>query len=157
MKRSNLLILLLFCVGGCILVPPAQAPVDVVPIAAYDQVEEFTRLVNAHRRKVGCRPLSWVNAVAAVAQKHSQDMYRHHFFDHVNQDGKDPFERLQAAHIRYRAAAENIAAGQPSAQQVLDAWLSSSGHRRNIENCMLLEHGVGLEHNHWTHVLVTLR
>jgi uncharacterized protein YkwD len=54
-------------------------------------------------------------------------------------------------------AAENIAAGQWSAQQVLDSWLSSPGHRRNIENCGLLEHGVGLTQNHSTHVLVTLR
>lgn len=158
MKRSKLPVLLVFFMSGCILVPVAhQAPVDVTPVAGREQVEEFTRLVNAHRRTVGCRPLTWVNAVARVAQQHSEDMYHYKFFDHINQDGRDPFERLTRARIRYRAAGENIAAGQWTAQQVLDSWLSSAGHRRNIENCALLEHGVGLANNHWTHVLVTLR
>ena len=137
--------------------PPAPRPGAATPVASRDQVEEFARLVNAHRRKVGCRPLTWAGAVAQVAQQHSENMYRHNFFDHVNQDGKNPFERLEAARIRYRMAAENIAAGQWTAQQVLESWLSSPGHRRNIENCELLEHGVGLSHNRWTHVLVTLR
>lgn len=157
MKLPKLLVLLPFLVSGCILVPVAQAPIDVTPVASLDQVEAFTELVNAHRRKVGCRPLAWVSAVATVAQQHSENMNRYNFFDHLNQDGKNPFERLQAARIRYRMAAENIAAGQWTAQQVLDAWLSSAGHRRNIENCGLLEHGVGLANNRWTHVLVTLR
>jgi uncharacterized protein YkwD len=37
---------------------------------------------------------------------------------------------------------------------VLAAWLNSSGHRANIENCSLTHHGVGLEGTHWTHVFL---
>jgi uncharacterized protein YkwD len=99
----------------------------------------------------------WVRAVAIVAQKHSEDMYRNNYFDHTNREGQDAFDRLQAAGIRYRMAAENIAAGQFNAELVLESWLSSAGHRRNIENCSLLEHGLGLSNNRWTHLLVTLR
>ena len=53
-------------------------------------------------------------------------------------------------------AAENIAYGYADAASVLQAWLDSPGHRANIENCGLLQHGVGLEGSHWTHVFVTL-
>ena len=60
MRLRKLLVLLPFLGAGCILVPVAQAPIDVVPVASLDQVEAFTELVNAHRRKVGCRPLAWV-------------------------------------------------------------------------------------------------
>jgi uncharacterized protein YkwD len=140
--------------GGCIIQPidPPVAP----PPSARDEVEVFSKLVNEHRKKVGCKPLTWVGPVAVVAQQHSEDMFNFSFFSHINHLGKTPFDRLKAAGIRYRVAAENIAAGQRTAEQVLHSWLTSSGHRRNIENCELTQHGIGLSNNHWTHMLVTL-
>ena len=116
----------------------------------------FARLVNQHRKQVGCKPLTWIGAVAVVAQQHSEDMFNYSFFSHTNHLGKSPFDRLQGAGIRYRMAAENIASGQQTAEQVLQSWVRSSGHRRNIENCDLTQHGVGLSNNRWTHVMVTL-
>jgi uncharacterized protein YkwD len=98
-----------------------------------------------------------VSAVADVAQKHSEDMSRNNYFSHTNQQGKTPFDRLRAAGITYTVAAENIAEGQRTAEQVLASWLSSSGHRHNIEDCRLLQHGVGLANYHWTHMFVRLR
>jgi uncharacterized protein YkwD len=82
-------------------------------------------------------------------------MFHYRFFSHTNHLGKNPFQRLQGAGIRYRIAAENIAAGQQTAEQVLQSWLNSQGHRRNIENCDLTQHGVGFYNNRWTHVLMT--
>jgi uncharacterized protein YkwD len=91
-----------------------------------------------------------------VAQRHSEDMFNYSFFSHTNQEGKSPFDRLQGAGIRYRLAAENIASGQRTAEEVLRSWLQSRGHRRNIENCELRQHGVGVSNHRWTHVLITL-
>ncbi len=99
-------------------------------------------------------PLSWDDGIAAVAQAHSEDMVARGFFDHTNPDGATPFDRLADAGIVYRSAAENIAAGQATGERVLASWLSSSGHRANIENCSLTQHGVGLFDRHWTHVFI---
>jgi uncharacterized protein YkwD len=118
------------------------------------ELELFVDLVNTHRESVGCPDLEWNSSVALVAQSHSEDMVQRGFFDHTNPDGESPFDRLAGAGISYSRAAENIAAGQPTAQVVLDAWLNSSGHRANIENCLLTEHGVGLEDRHWTHLFI---
>jgi uncharacterized protein YkwD len=101
--------------------------------------------------------LQWDDHIAAVAQAHSDDMARNNFFSHQNQRGQSPFERLNAAGIRYSSAAENIAYGQPTGQQVLQSWLTSSGHRQNIDNCGYTRHGVGLAANRWTHVFVGQR
>jgi uncharacterized protein YkwD len=116
----------------------------------------FADLVNAHRRKIGCKPLSWLTPVADVAQRHSQDMVANKYFDHTNPLGESPFDRLRKAGIKYTRAAENIAYGQRSAQEVLNTWLGSAGHRRNIEDCALQQHGIGLFQNYWTHVFITL-
>lgn len=119
------------------------------------QVEAFVSAMNDHREVVGCEPLVWNGYVAEVAQAHSVDMLQRDFFAHENPDGASPFDRLSAAEISYSRAAENIAWGYPSAEAVLAGWLDSPGHRRNIENCALTEHGVGLIESRWTHLFVT--
>jgi uncharacterized protein YkwD len=138
-------------------VPTRIEPPTAPPPSTRDEVRAFADLVNKHRRSVGCKDLTWVGAVADVAQKHSDDMNRNNFFDHANPKGQSPFDRLRLAGISYTAAAENIAAGQRTAEQVLASWLSSSGHRRNIEDCRMLQHGIGLANNYWTHMFVRLR
>lgn len=118
-------------------------------------IEEFVALLNDHRGSVGCGALAWNSGVAEVAQAHSQDMISRGFFDHRNPDGASPFDRLGAAQIQYSRAAENIAYGYGSARAVLDGWIGSPGHKANLENCALTQHGVGLVGTHWTHVFIT--
>jgi uncharacterized protein YkwD len=120
------------------------------------EVQAFVDLMNIHRESVGCAPLVWNGGVAEVALAHSQDMRDRDFFAHTNPDGDSPADRLRNAGIDYRRMAENIAWGYPSGAAVLDGWLGSPGHRANIENCALTEHGVGLVGTHWTHLFATL-
>ena len=102
---------------------------------------QFEQLANAHRLSVGCAALRWDRATAAVAQAHAEDMVRRNYFNHKNPDGRGPFDRLRAADVRYMAAAENIAFGYRTAVGVLEGWINSKGHRRNLENCLYTHHG----------------
>lgn len=120
------------------------------------EVRELVRLVNAHREAIGCPPLIWDPRLAAVARRHSEDMARRGFFAHDDPAGRTPFDRIQDAMVEYAAAGENIAAGQSSAPEVLRSWLSSRGHRANLEDCGFTHHGIGFYRNRWTHVFVTL-
>jgi uncharacterized protein YkwD len=52
--------------------------------------------------------------------------------------------RIARQGYAYRAAAENIAAGQKSAGQVVASWMKSSGHRRNILDCRMQDTGIAL-------------
>jgi uncharacterized protein YkwD len=115
----------------------------------------FTR-INHRRRALGCGELRWDDRLAAVARHHSQDMVRRGFFDHTNPDGRDPFDRLDRAGIRFVAAAENLASGQRSGAATFEAWMGSPGHRRNLENCVYTRIGIGWERNRWTCVLARL-
>lgn len=119
------------------------------------QIDSFAQLVNRHRLEQGCGPLLWNADVAEVAQTHSEDMVTRDFFAHTNPDGASPFDRLTDAGIAYSLGAENIAFGYPDAVSVLRGWLDSPGHRANIENCGLEEHGVGLVGTYWTHLFIT--
>ena len=99
-------------------------------------------LVNRERAANGCGALVADEGLAAVARAHSADMRDRGYFDHVNLDGLDPFDRAAAAGVDARA--ENIAMGQPDAASVMDAWMNSSGHRANILDCSLTSLGVGV-------------
>ncbi|TFV65617.1 CAP domain-containing protein [Blastococcus sp. CT_GayMR20] len=99
-------------------------------------------LVNRERAAAGCGALVADEGLAAVARAHSADMRDRGFFDHVNLDGLDPFDRASAAGVNARA--ENIAYGQADAAEVMTAWMNSSGHRANILNCSLTSLGVGV-------------
>jgi uncharacterized protein YkwD len=120
------------------------------------ELQSFVDQLNDHRESVGCPRLMWNEEVAEVARAHSQDMIDRDFFAHSDPDGVTPAQRLRNAGIDYRRMAENIAWGYPTGSAVLQGWLGSSGHRANIENCALLEHGVGLVGTHWTHKFVTM-
>jgi uncharacterized protein YkwD len=69
----------------------------------------------------------------ASARLHSSDMGERAFFDHDNPDGLDPFDRMAA--VGFEGAApwgENIAAGQSTPEEVVQGWMESPGHCRNI-------------------------
>ncbi len=117
------------------------------------QATEVLELTNAARAKsrtcgntnhpaVG--PLSSNSILQSVAQAHSQDMANRGYFDHTNLAGKSPFDRMEAAGYNYRSAGENIAAGQPTPSAVVQAWIDSPGHCRNIMSGSFTELGVGI-------------
>lgn len=120
------------------------------PVSSRAEVEALADQINRHRVAIGCRALIPDRRLAAVARRHSEDMVRRRFFDHTNPDGRDPFERLRAAGIRYRAAAENIAQGRTHGRGTYDDWIASPAHRHIIEDCKYTHFGIGLYRNTWT-------
>ena len=100
--------------------------------------------INAARAKAGCGPLRLNGKLAAAAKSHARAMAEQNFFGHAGKDGSRFSSRIARQGYAYRAAAENIAAGQKSASQVVASWLKSPGHRRNILNCRMTETGIAL-------------
>lgn len=101
-------------------------------------------LVNAARKAAGCPALVPNTVLAAVALAHSTDMARSRYFNHDSQDGETAFDRMKEAGYKYGNAAENIAAGQRTAADVMNSWMHSEGHRKNILDCSLSQIGVGV-------------
>ncbi|MBT9256839.1 CAP domain-containing protein [Phycicoccus sp. MAQZ13P-2] len=123
-------------VGAVVTAAPAQAAMQ--PLA-----QEVITRVNAERAKVGCSPLRASEALRRAAQAHSYDMRTKNYFSHTSKDGRSPWDRIRATGYRY-GSAENIAAGQRTAKAVVDSWMKSTGHRKNILNCGNKAIGVGV-------------
>ncbi|SER15644.1 Cysteine-rich secretory protein family protein [Gracilibacillus ureilyticus] len=64
---------------------------------------------------------------------------------------------IQDFGISYRSAAENIAKGQRTPYQVVQAWMNSSGHRQNILNGNYTHIGVGYDPDgyYWTQMFMS--
>lgn len=97
--------------------------------------------VNAARAQNGLRALTLdanMNRAAAVrAAELAQS------FSHTRPNGSRGMTALNEAGVSYRAAGENIASGQQTAQAVVSAWMNSSGHRANILSASFGRMGVG--------------
>jgi len=101
-------------------------------------------LINYERAMRGLPEYTWNEALARAAREHSRDMGRRDFFGHVNPDGQDPGDRMKEVGYAWSAWSENVAAGQRAPIEVLEAWLSSPGHRANIINEVDDPNGVSL-------------
>jgi uncharacterized protein YkwD len=121
-----------------------------VPVAnsLVTQQQRVVELVNVERAKVGCRAVVVDARLVAAAQAHSTDMATNNYFSHTSQDGSTFADRILAAGYP-RPAAENIAQGYGSADDVMRGWMRSRGHRANILNCEITAIGVGLDTRGW--------
>lgn len=100
-------------------------------------------LVDQERADAGCGALERDSRLDAAARLHAEDMAANDYFDHTSQDGRGPTER--AAEQGYEGGVgENIAAGYPDAEAVMEGWMNSEGHRANILNCDYSVLGVGV-------------
>jgi len=116
--------------------------------------EEVVRLVNAERAKQGLRPLQHRADVKNVAEKKAMDMINSNYFSHTSPNYGSPFDMLRTFGISYRSAGENIAKGQRSPQEVMNAWMNSSGHRANILNANYNAIGVGFYNGAWVQLFI---
>ena len=85
---------------------------------------EVIRLVNQERAKAGLKELRVDQELTRAAQVRAAEIVRK--FSHTRTDGSS------WSTVSSRAYGENIAMGQRTADKVMAAWMSSSGHRANI-------------------------
>ncbi len=117
---------------------------------------EVVRLVNAIRRESGLGELSLNWELSRVARYKSQDMADNFYFSHTSPTYGSPFQMIRAFGLTYRTAGENIAYGYPTPQAVVNSWMNSEGHRKNILNPSFTQIGVGYvsQGNHWTQMFI---
>lgn len=125
---------------------PGQATAPLAPGAqaqAGDFIQRVLDLTNQQRAQAGLPPLTLDPALNSSALAHSQDMASHNFFSHTGSDGSSVDQRIRAAgYSPLWAWGENIAAGQPSPEEVVNAWMNSPSHRANILSPYYHEIGV---------------
>ncbi|MFZ3590760.1 CAP domain-containing protein [Bacillus sp. DJP31] len=127
------------------------------PAPSGDMITQVVQLTNQERQKNGLGALLGdYSELQKAAQMKSDDMAQNKYFSHTSPTYGSPFQMLKDLGIEYQVAAENIAAGQRSAQEVVTAWMNSPGHRQNILNKEITHIGVGYatSGSYWTQLFI---
>lgn len=112
-------------------------------ITSSGYAQEILQLVNQERSKQGLKALQLDSKLNQVATVKAKDMASNHYFSHDSPTYGTPFDMMHSFNVSYRSAGENIAAGQKTAQEVMNSWMNSAGHRANILNKNYTHLGVG--------------
>ncbi|WP_246941599.1 CAP domain-containing protein [Bacillus pinisoli] len=118
---------------------------------------QVVQLVNQERAKQGLKPLTHRADLKAVAHKKAEDMINSNYFSHTSPNYGSPFQMMKTFGISYTAAGENIAKGQKTPQEVMNAWMNSPGHRANILKPEFDTIGVGFYHSAWVQMFIKAR
>lgn len=113
-----------------------------VSIDAKDEVAMLV-LINRERTTRGLSALTLNDKARAVARTYSTDMFARGFFSHINNEGKNPFDRMKAGGVKYGSAGENLALA-PTLQMAHTGLMNSPGHRANILSPNYRTVGIGI-------------
>ncbi|WP_078543880.1 CAP domain-containing protein [Litchfieldia alkalitelluris] len=119
--------------------------------------DQVVKLVNQERAKQGLKPLTHRADLKNVAHKKAEDMINSNYFSHTSPNYGSPFQMLKTFGISYQSAGENIAKGQKTPQEVMNAWMNSPGHRANILKPEYDSIGVGFYHSAWVQMFIKAR
>ncbi len=111
--------------------------------------QQVLELTNQERAKSGLPPLAANAELNYAADKYAELMSQNRYFSHTGPDGSQPWDRAKAVGFEAQTMGENIAAGQKTPQQVVQAWMDSPGHRANILRPSFTQLGVGFDNNYW--------
>ncbi len=112
--------------------------------------QALLKLVNEYRVQNGLQPLKVSIALTNAAKWMSGDMSAKNYFpyNHVDSQGRDPFQRMAAFNYGYNSwRGENIAAGYGDAASAFNQWKNSPGHNANILNPNYAVIGIGRAYN----------
>jgi uncharacterized protein YkwD len=117
--------------------------------------------VNERRANHDVRELRYSSELAEVARAHARDMAQRDYFSHTSLEGRTPKDRYVASGI-YCSPGENIAmthakvdvitengtkyydTNQEVAEGIVNQWMNSPGHRKNILRSSFLAEGIGV-------------
>jgi len=138
-----------FFAAGCT-VPVAGAPSTSAPAtgnSSYSAREsQIFDLINAQRRRQGLQPLVYNAQLDRMAKIQAENMARFQKMAHTIPGSSLPTvgDRAKYVGYMYGKLEENVALGYPSAEAVVQGWMNSTGHRRNILDQEVVETGIGI-------------
>jgi uncharacterized protein YkwD len=152
-KRSpvfSFILIVIIGMAACAPKPPAKPapapkPVTISANVAPAIEDDILRQINAYRQSKKLPPMSAHPAIEYEARRHSMDMATKKVpFSH---DGfATRMKMIQSKIPGVTAVSENVAYGSMNAKEVVDGWIKSTTHRRNIEGKFRLT-GIGVARN----------
>ncbi|MFO0875854.1 MAG: CAP domain-containing protein [Gemmataceae bacterium] len=111
-----------------------------------EEEKALLTLTNAERKKEGLEPLKPSARLLAAARGHCANMAKQDKLDHTLDD-KTLVDRVKAEGYKYARVGENIAWNHRKAEEAVEGWMQSPGHKANILGATYTEIGVAVAKN----------
>lgn len=115
---------------------------EVLPVAAVNAASVVS-LTNEERAVKNLPALERNALLDLAARLKAEDMATKGYYAHIAPDGTTPMDFVNRSGYRYRIIGENLVVERMSADQVVEAFMDSPGHRANILRKDFTEIGVG--------------
>ena len=124
--------------------PPALHDAPAVSRRVLELINEARLRTHKCGRKrfPATKQLKQAAALERAALAHAQDMAARSYIGHKGRDGSMPADRVTRAGYAWVSVAENVAAGQTTAEEVVNTWLASPGHCANLMSSRYSDTGV---------------
>lgn len=104
---------------------------------------QIISLTNVERAKIGLASLKENSKLNTIAEERVLDMFAKGYFEHVSPSGDSASLVADRNGYKYIVIGENIALGNfDNTQALINAWMNSEGHRKNILHTAYTEIGV---------------
>lgn len=132
---------------------PVAPPTSKYSQSAYEKTA-ILNAINVERRASGLQAVSFNNLLNQAAYNKSHDMLTRNYFAHTAPDGKSDLDFIKASGYPYQAVGINLAMGSfKSADDLVQAWMNSPGHRKNILADFGKEIGIGIDGQYFTLII----
>lgn len=139
-KRNILIKIILGIVICLFLVQPNQ----ILANQLVGQEDEIIRRINLVRSAEGLSILNKDNRLMNSALSKANDMSLNNYFSHPTLNDLKMFYWINGADYSYDFAGENLAKGFTSIDRLIDAWVFSPTHYKNIVNHKFKDTGIGI-------------
>ena len=127
---------------------------DIQKLSEDDFINEILKLVNEQRKANNIAELSYRNNIQECADIRADEIIT--LFDHTRPDGTDCFTVFDEKGIKYTTVGENIAQGYIDPASVMEEWMDSENHKKNILSPDFTGMAVGIAEKDGTYYLVLL-
>ena len=132
---------------------PAAATAASPAVGMSAESAKVVELCNVEREKAGLAPVRSDNAqLQQAADLRAAEL--HVSFSHTRPDGSSCFTVMKEFGVSYSVVGENVALGQKTPEQVVNAWMNSQGHRDNIMNASFTTIAVGYNSGAWAQLFI---
>lgn len=97
-------------------------------------IDELNIISNQQRQNVGLKPLMLNDKLTEAAKDKAGHMIVNNYWDHYSPSGISPWYFIENNGYKYQIVGENLAKGYESSGEIVDGWMYSEDHRRNILN-----------------------
>lgn len=127
---------------GAVMLSHAHSGTQVLGVSDDITPGQITELSNQARLHEGLGDLKINPQLQAAAAAKAADMLKRGYWNHYGPDGTAPWSFLSAQSYSYAYAGENLAKDFATSSGVVNGWLSSPSHRKNLLDANYREIGV---------------